>query len=90
MHDQPTVLPEPISSDGEQLSAEQRIGAWADIFDACEQFLLAGSSKSLDPRASNRLIGTGLPSMEEHDRMMFHLMEEFDRRSARHAPEQPP
>ncbi len=69
------------------LTAEQRIALWADLLDACDQLLLAGMRRRLGPNGD--LVAAYRAwyrtEMEEHDRMMLHMMEEFDRRSRRHA-----
>jgi hypothetical protein len=53
-----------------------------DLLDASDQFLLAGLARRVGP-------GGDVPAafrewyaheMQDHDRMMLHLMEEFDRR----------
>jgi len=60
---------------------------WLDVMGTCEQFLLAGLRREIGPDGD-------LPAayrrwyaeqMQEHDRMMAHLMEQFAHREGSHA-----
>jgi len=61
---------------------DQCIRLWLDLMSTCDQFLLAGLCREIGPdgdlRAAYRRWYSG--EMEQHDRMMVHLMEEFSRR----------
>ncbi len=61
---------------------EQCIRLWLDLMSTCDQFLLAGLRREIGPdgdlRAAYRRWYSG--EMEQHDRMMLHRMEEFQRR----------
>ena len=62
---------------------EQCIRAWIDIMHTCDQFLLARLRREIGPdgdlrEAYRRWYAT---QMEEHDRMILHMMEEFERRA---------
>ena len=65
------------------LTPEQRIDAWLDLMEACDEFLLAGLRLKVGPggdvQAAYRQWYAEL--MAEHDRTMQHLVEEFNRRS---------
>jgi hypothetical protein len=69
------------------LTAEQRIALWADLFDACEQFLLAGLARKVGPCGDVRQAYRDwhAEQMREHDRTMRRLVEEFERRGGGHA-----
>jgi hypothetical protein len=55
--------------------------------DACDQFLLAGLRREIGPdgdlKAAYRKWHE--QQMEEHDRALVHMMEEFQRRGGEHA-----
>ena len=71
----------------EGATPEECIAMWMDLNRACEQFLLAGLRREIGPdgdlRAAHRQWYA--KHMEEHDRAMFHMMEEFGRRGGGHA-----
>jgi hypothetical protein len=71
----------------EGLTSEQRIALWADLVDACEQFLLAGLRRQVGPDgdvwAAYRQWYA--EQMEEHDRTIRHMLEELCRREGFHA-----
>jgi hypothetical protein len=62
---------------------EQCVRLWLDLMDACDQFLLAGLRREIGPdgdlEAAYRRWHK--KEMEKHDRMIFHLAEEFNRRA---------
>ena len=64
---------------------QQCIALWADLMDACDQFLLAGLRREIGPdgdlKAAYRKWHE--QQMEEHDRALAHMMEGFERRMAR-------
>lgn len=71
----------------ERLSPEQRIALWADLMNACHSLLLGGLRREVGPTgdveaAFRQWYRT---RMEEHDRALRHLLEEFDRRENHHA-----
>jgi hypothetical protein len=78
--------PEWAADDLAHLTAEQRIALWADLVDACEQFLLAGLRRQIGPdgdlAAAYRAWHEA--NLAEHDRMIRHMVEELGRRSTRH------
>jgi hypothetical protein len=72
----------------QKATAAQCLRLWLDLMGTCEQFLLAVPRREIGPegdlRAAYRRWYAG--QMEEHDRMMLHLMQEFARREKSHAP----
>lgn len=66
-----------------RLTPEEGIALWADLMDACEQFLLAGLRRKVGPQGD--LAGAYRDwyarQMEEHDRMILRMVQEFNRRS---------
>jgi hypothetical protein len=70
----------------DDLTPEQRIRVWVDLMDTCEQFLLAGLRRTVgsdeELRAAYRKWYAD--RMEEHDRTVIHMLEEFRRRSGDH------
>ena len=64
----------------------QRIAVWSDLLDACDQLLLAGLKRKVgaegDLAAAYR--AWHAVQREEHDQMMRHLVEEFNRRGIGH------
>jgi len=79
-------LPEDAPPSLAHLTVPQRIALWVDLMDACEALLLAGLRRKIGPdgdlRAAYRQWYT--ERMEEHDRTMFHMLTELDRRSRPH------
>ena len=67
---------------------QQCIAMWVDLMNACEQFLLAGLRREIGPDGDLKAAYRKwyAEQMEEHDRMIFHMAEEFTRRLGRHAP----
>jgi hypothetical protein len=65
------------------VDAQLHIARWADLMNACEQFLLAGLRRKVGPDgdviAAHR--EWYAQQMEEHDAMMLHMLREFARRS---------
>ena len=77
----PPELAPPIPDD---LSPEERIQLWVDLMNTCEQFLLAGLRREVGPdgdvqEAYRRWYRE---RMEEHDRTMLRMIEEFHRRTS--------
>jgi hypothetical protein len=66
---------------------QQCIAMWVDLVDACDQFLLAGLRREIGPDGDLKAAYRKwyAERMEEHDRMLFHLMAEFERRGGGHA-----
>lgn len=58
---------------------EQCIAIWADLMDACDQFVLAALRREIGPDGDLKAAYREwyAKQMEEHDRMMLHLMERF-------------
>jgi hypothetical protein len=56
---------------------------WAEWYDACEAFLLAALRRKIGPGGDLREAYRQwyAEQMNEHDRTILHIMEEFDRRS---------
>src|SRR5258708_5814799 len=67
----------------DSLTLEQRIGLWADLLDACDQLVLAGLRRQIGPDGDLRAAYRAwyAEHMEEHDRMMSHMIERFNARS---------
>jgi len=65
------------------MPASRCIELWAEWLDTCEEFLLAGLRRQIGPDGDLRAAYRQwyAEQMAEHDRTMFHLLEEFDRRS---------
>ena len=61
---------------------QQCIAMWADLTAACDQFLLAGLRRELGPSGDVAAAYRKwyAEQTEEHDRVMLHMMEEFERR----------
>lgn len=61
---------------------QQRIVLWLDLMEACDQLVLAGLRREIGPHGD---LGAAYrrwyaQQMEEHDRMIFHLASELNRR----------
>ena len=71
----------------ERLTPKQRIEMWLDLMDSCEQFLLAGLRQEVglsgDVTAAYRQWYS--QQMQEHDRTMLRMMQEFHGRRGTHA-----
>ena len=80
----PPELAPPIP---EGATPEQCIAMWVDLMNACEQFLLAGLRREIGPDGDLRAAYRRwyAQAMEEHDRAVLHMMEEFERRGGGHA-----
>jgi hypothetical protein len=65
----------------DSMTDTQRIAAWVDIMDACDAFLLAGLREEVGeenlPEAYRKWYRE---TMADHDRMIFRLMSEIERR----------
>jgi hypothetical protein len=61
---------------------EMRIKMWLDLLDASEQFLLAGLRREIGPDGDLKAAYRDWyrKEMEEHDKMMYHMMEELSKR----------
>jgi hypothetical protein len=59
---------------------------WLDLLDASEQFLLAGLRREIGPNGDLKAAYRKWykEQMEEHDKMMYHMMEEFSKRGGSH------
>ena len=71
----------------EGLTPEQGIQMWVDLVDTCEQFLLAGLQRTVGPGSDIRSVYRQwyAGQMEEHDRTIRRMIEEFGRRGSAHA-----
>ncbi len=86
--DRPLLAPEELAPpDVAHLSVEQRVALWAELMDACEQFLLAGLRRQVGPHGDLAAAYRAWheAAMAEHDRVMQHMMDEIARRSPRDA-----
>jgi hypothetical protein len=74
--------PELTPSVPESATPQECIAMWADLMNACEQFLLAGLRREIGPDGDLHAAYRKwyAEQMEEHDRMMLHMMAEFERR----------
>jgi hypothetical protein len=70
----------------ENATPQMCIKAWLDLLDASEQFLLAGLRREIGPDGDLKAAYRQWykEQMEEHDRMMYHMMEEFSKRGGDH------
>jgi hypothetical protein len=61
---------------------QQCVALWIDLMNACEQFLLAGLRREIGPEGDLRAAYRKwyAEQMEEHDRTVLRMMEEFRRR----------
>lgn len=66
---------------------QQCVAMWLDLMDACEQLVLAGLRWEIGPNGDLRAAYRRwyAEQMEEHDRMIFHLAAELNRRGGGHA-----
>ena len=80
----PEQLAPPIP---EGATPEQCIAMWVDLMNACEQFLLAGLRREIGPDGDIKAAYRRWYSqqMEEHDRTILRMIEEFKRRGGAHA-----
>jgi hypothetical protein len=71
----------------EAATPEQRVRLWMDLYDACEQLLLAGLRRQIGPDGDLRAAYRQwyAQQMEEHDRTIQHLVDELNRRGGGHA-----
>jgi hypothetical protein len=75
--------PELAPSVPPNLPPDRRIELWAEWLDTCDAFLLAGLRRKVGPGGDLQAAYREwyAEQMEEHDRTMLHLIQEFDRRS---------
>ena len=61
---------------------QQCIRIWVDLMNACEQFLLARLREEISPDGDLKAAYGNWyrEQMEEHDRMIRHMVDEFNRR----------
>lgn len=78
--------PDQTSSIPDETTLEQRIRVWLDLLDANEELLLAGLQREIGPDGDLKAAYRRwyAEHMEEHERMLIHLMEEFERRGGGH------
>ena len=79
-------LPEHAPSLPREFTAEQGVAAWVDITNTCEQFLLAMLQQTIGPEedVQDAYRQWYRRQMEEHDRVMDRMVDEFNRRSQHH------
>ena len=70
----------------DHVTPTQRIAIWLDLLDASEKFLLAGLRREIGPDGDLKAAYRQWykEQMKEHDKMMFHMMEEFSKRGGGH------
>ena len=75
-----TLPPDLTPTVPESATPQQCIAMWVDLMNACEQFLLAGLRREIGPDGDLKAAYRKwyAEQMEEHDQMMWHLMERFD------------
>ncbi|MGA2064034.1 MAG: hypothetical protein ABSG86_03650 [Thermoguttaceae bacterium] len=78
----------PVVRAPENATSAECLRLWLDLMGTCEQFLLAGLRREIGPDGDLREAYRRwyAEQMEEHERMMLHLLEEFARRENSHAP----
>jgi hypothetical protein len=79
----PLISPSELTpSVPESATPQECIAMWADLMNACEQFLLAGLRREIGPDGDLQAAYRKwyAEQMEEHDRTMLHMMAEFERR----------
>jgi hypothetical protein len=71
----------------ESATPQQCIAAWLDLVDACDQFVLAGLRREIGPDGDIKAAYRKwyAEQMDEHDRVVLRMMEEFERRGGGHA-----
>lgn len=65
------------------LTPQQRVALWVEWMDVCDEFLKSGLRRRIGPHGDLRTAYAAwyTAQMAEHDAMMLHMMEEFERRS---------
>ena len=66
----------------EDSTPEECIALWVDLMNACEQFVLTGLRREIGPEGDLRAAYRRwyAEQMEEHDRDILYMMEQFHRR----------
>jgi hypothetical protein len=80
---EPQIPPQDFApSVPEDATPQECIAMWMDLMDACEQFLLAGLRREIGPEGDLKAAYRQwyAEQMEEHDRTIFHMAEEFEHR----------
>jgi hypothetical protein len=81
------LIPEPGMEPAvpDNWTPELGIKLWADLMDAAEEFLLAGLRREVGPDGDVRAAYRRWYAlqMEDHDRMIFGMVENLNRRSAK-------
>jgi hypothetical protein len=82
MADPKTMPSDSLSVTSRPANPGQYIAAWADLTDACEQFLLAGLRREIGPDGDLKAAyGKWYAErMQQHDQAMLRMMAEFERR----------
>jgi hypothetical protein len=66
----------------DQTTDAQRLAMWVEVMDACDAFLLAGLKAEVgEENVPAAYRAWYRQTMEDHDRMMLQMMEEFERRT---------
>src|SRR5205823_2593544 len=65
------------------LTPQQRVALWVEWVDVCDEFLRSGLRRRIGPDGDWRAAYRAwyVEQMAEHDAMMIHLMEQFEKRS---------
>jgi hypothetical protein len=83
--EEPTLSPADLAPPPlpDHLTMSERVAVWVDLMNTCEQFLLAGLRREIGPHGDLQAAYREwyARQMEEHDRMIFHMAEEFARRT---------
>ncbi len=85
---QPLIAPPELSiTVPEDATPQQCVAMWVDLMNTCEQFLLAGLRREIGPDGDLKAAYRRWyeQQMEEHDRMILHMIEEFARRGGQRA-----
>jgi hypothetical protein len=71
----------------ENASPQQCLRAWVDLMNACDVFLRAGLQRDAGPGGDIRPLYRQWyeREMEDHDRMIEHMLTELSRREQQHA-----
>lgn len=79
--------PELMPTIPKSATPQQCIAMWADLVNACDQFLLAGLRREIGPEGDFKAAYRQWleERREDHDRALMHMMEELERREGRRA-----
>lgn len=82
MQQQPDLSP-PVPDD---FTPQMGVKMWIEVMNASEHFLLAGLRREIGPDGDLKTAYRKWhkEQMEEHDKMMYHMMEELSKRGGGH------